>query len=96
MMLKSELIHQISVQKPHLRVYEVRKVVDTILEEITLATARSNRVEIRGFGAFSVRRREARDGRNPRTGAEVAVRKKRALHFRAGKEISERLNREQG
>jgi integration host factor subunit beta len=95
-MLKSDLIHRISVQNPHLRVKDVEKLVDAILDEIISAMARGDRVEIRGFGAFSARLRAARDGRNPRTGAEVAVGKKLALHFKAGKEIKDRLNREQG
>jgi len=91
-MLKSDLIHRILVGNQHLRVQDVENVVDAILDEITLALARGERVEIRGFGAFSTRVRESRNGRNPRTGAEVEVRKKLAPHFKAGKEIKERLN----
>jgi len=91
-MLKSDLVHRMSLQNPHLRGKDVEKIIDTILDEIILAMARGDRVEIRGFGAFSVRQREAHSGRNPRTGAEVAVRKKLAPHFKAGKEIRSRLN----
>lgn len=91
-MLKSDLVHKIRNQKPYLHVKDVEKLVDTILDEIISAMRRGDRVEIRGFGAFSVRLREAHSGRNPRTGAKVAVKKKLALHFKAGLEIRERLN----
>jgi integration host factor subunit beta len=91
-MLKSDLVHRISLQNPHLRVKDVEKLVDAILEEIISAMRRGDRVEVRGFGAFSVRQREAHSGRNPRTGAEVAVKEKLAPYFKAGKEMKSRLN----
>jgi integration host factor subunit beta len=91
-MLKSDLVHQISAQNSHLRLQDVENIVDAILDEITSAMARGDRVEIRGFGAFSTRLREARKGRNPRTGVAVSVSKKLAPHFKAGREIQSRLN----
>jgi integration host factor subunit beta len=75
---------------------DAEKIVDTILEEIISAMVRGDRVEIRGFGAFSVRHRKARTGRNPRTGVEVAITKKIVPYFKMGKEMKERLNREPG
>jgi integration host factor subunit beta len=70
----------------------VERIVSTIFEEITAALATGNRVELRGFGAFSVRRRGARTGRNPRTGASVAVEEKAIPFFKSGKQLRERLN----
>jgi integration host factor subunit beta len=91
-MLKSDLVHQIWAQNPHLRLQDAENIVDAILDEITSAMTRGDRVEIRGFGAFSTRVREARKGRNPRTGAAVSVSKKLAPYFKAGREIQSRLN----
>ena len=71
---------------------DVQRIVDTVFEQIGSALARGNRVELRGFGAFSLRTRSERVGRNPRTGDEVAVPRKAALHFKIGKELLERLN----
>ena len=72
-MIKSELVQRISAQNPHLYQRDVEKIVNAILGEIIAAMARGDRVELRGFGAFSVKQRPARTGRNPRTGAHVAV-----------------------
>ena len=72
-MIKSELVQRISAQNPHLYQRDVEKIVNAILGEIIAAMARGDRVELRGFGAFSVKQRPARTGRNPRTGAHVSV-----------------------
>ena len=93
-MIKSELIERISSQNPHLFEHVIEKVVNAILDEMVEALRRGDRVELRGFGAFSVRPREARTARNPRTGAAVAVAKKAIPAFKTGKEMRARLNRE--
>jgi integration host factor subunit beta len=93
-MIKSELIHRISAQNPHLYERDIEKIVDAILDEMVEALSRGDRVELRGFGAFSVKLREARQGRNPRTGAIVPVGKKAVAFFKTGKEMRVRLNRE--
>jgi integration host factor subunit beta len=92
-MIKSELVQRISDQNPHLYQRDVENIINAILGEITAAMARGDRVELRGFGAFSVKRRPARTGRNPRTGAHVAVDQKCVPFFKTGKEMRERLNR---
>ncbi|MCX8135281.1 MAG: integration host factor subunit beta [Roseococcus sp.] len=91
-MTKSELIAHLAAQNPHLRQADIERGVGTIFEEITAALARGGRVELRGFGAFTIRRREARLGRNPRTGEAVAVAPKGMPHFRPGKELRIRVN----
>jgi integration host factor subunit beta len=92
-MIKSELVQRISEQNPHLYQRDVENIVNAILGEIIAAMARGDRVELRGFGAFSVKQRPARTGRNPRTGAHVAVDQKSVPFFKTGKEMRERLNR---
>jgi integration host factor subunit beta len=92
-MIRSELIERIFAQNLHLLRHDAEKVVNAVIEEIITAMIRGDRVEIRGFGAFSVRERSARDGRNPQTGAVVAVAKKKLTRFRAAKEMRERLNK---
>lgn len=91
-MLRSELVQKLADENPHLRPQDLERVVDVILDEITSALARGSRVELRGFGAFSVRKRDARVGRNPRTGESVPVEEKRVPFFKAGKELRARLN----
>lgn len=91
-MTKSELIQMLAERNPHLYMRDVEKIVDTIFEEITAALVRGDRVELRGFGAFSVKEREARTGRNPRTGTSVEVDAKRLPFFKTGKALRERLN----
>lgn len=91
-MTKSELILRIAEQNPHLYQRDVERIVSTIFDEISSALARGNRVELRGFGAFSVKRRGSRLGRNPRTGEAVAVSEKHIPFFKTGKELRERLN----
>jgi integration host factor subunit beta len=89
---KSELIMRLAEQHPHLYQRDVEKIVTTIFEEISAALARGQRVELRGFGAFSVKQREARIGRNPRTGEAVQVSEKHIPFFKTGKQLRERLN----
>ena len=93
-MLKSDLIERISSQNPHLYQRDLEKVVDAIFDQILEALARGDRVELRGFGVFSTKLREARTGRNPRTGVAVSVAQKAMPYFRAGREMRKRLNRE--
>jgi integration host factor subunit beta len=90
--IKSELVQRIATRNPHLYQRDVENIVNAILDEITNALTRGDRVELRGFGAFSVKRRDARVGRNPRTGAPVAVEQKSVPFFKTGKEMRERLN----
>jgi integration host factor subunit beta len=92
-MIKSELVQRISLASPHLYQRDVEKVVNAIVEEITAAIARGDRVELRGFGTFGVKTRPARTARNPQTGALCEVRQKRFPFFRTGKEMRERVNK---
>jgi integration host factor subunit beta len=91
-MIKSELIQRIARRNGSLYQRDVETIVTTILDEITAALARGDRVELRGFGAFSVKKRDARTGRNPRTGEQVSVQEKSVPFFKTGKEMRERLN----
>jgi integration host factor subunit beta len=91
-MTKSELIAELAAANPHLLGRDVETIVATIFDEITAALARGERVELRGFGAFTVKRRDARTGRNPRTGEAVPVDEKAVPFFKAGKELRERVN----
>ena len=91
-MTKSELIQRLAEMNPHLYQRDVERIVSTIFDEISVALARGDRVELRGFGAFSVKSRDARVGRNPRTGASVNVARKSVPFFKAGKDLRERLN----
>jgi integration host factor subunit beta len=92
-MIKSDLVWRLKHQNPHLLLRDVEKIVDAIFDEIIASLARGKRVELRGFGTFSVRVHDARTGRNPRTGALVPVPKRAQPHFKTGKEMKERLNR---
>lgn len=91
-MTKSELILRLAELNPHLYQSHAEQIVDTIFEEITKALATGARVELRGFGAFSIKQRKARTGRNPRTGETVHVENKRVPFFKIGKKMHERLN----
>lgn len=91
-MIRSELLQALARDNPGLRADEVEKVVDTFFEEIETRLAQGGRVELRGFGAFSTRERDPRQGRNPRTGASVAVPGKKVPYFKPGKEMRARLN----
>lgn len=91
-MIRSELIQKIAEENPHLYQRDVERIVNTIFEEIIEAMARGDRVELRGFGAFSVKKRDARVGRNPRTGDAVDVEEKHVPFFKTGKLLRDRLN----
>lgn len=93
-MIRSELIQMIADENPHLYQRDVEKIVNTIFDEIIEAMARGDRVELRGFGAFSVKKRDARIGRNPRTGDAVEVEEKCVPFFKTGKLLRDRLNQE--
>jgi integration host factor subunit beta len=91
-MTKSDLIKRLADANPHLYMRDIERIVGTVFEEISAALGRGDRVELRGFGAFSVRSRGARIGRNPRTGDEVDVPDKAVPYFKTGKELRDRLN----
>jgi integration host factor subunit beta len=91
-MTKSELIAYLAEENPHLVQRDVERIVTTIFDEIASALSRGDRVELRGFGAFSVKQREARMGRNPRTGEAVNVAAKRVPYFKTGKQLRDKLN----
>jgi integration host factor subunit beta len=91
-MIKSELIATLAAENPHLTQRDIERVVGVILERMIGALEDGGRVELRGFGAFSVRSRPARSGRNPRTGEAVQVRAKNVPFFKSGKELRARLN----
>jgi integration host factor subunit beta len=91
-MLRSELVSRLQEEMQPIKGADVERAVDVVLEEIAQALAEGGRVELRGFGAFSVRRREARTGRNPRTGATVTVDAKRVPFFKPGKELRLKVN----
>ena len=92
-MTKSELIAELAAANPHLLSRDVEIIVATIFTEITAALSRGERVELRGFGAFTIKKRDARTGRNPRTGAAVPVDEKVVPFFKAGKELRDRVNK---
>jgi integration host factor subunit beta len=92
-MIKSELIEKMVENNPHLYQRDVERIVGTIFEEISTALAKGDRVELRGFGAFSVKCRPARIGRNPRTGATVKVEEKFVPYFKTGKDLRQKLNK---
>lgn len=93
-MIRSELLQALAKESPGLRGEEIEKVVDVFFDEIAKRLAEGGRVELRGFGAFSTRERDARKGRNPRTGESVDVPGKRVPYFKPGKEMRQRLNAE--
>ena len=92
-MTKSELIARLAAKNPHLYQRDVERIVATVFDEISKALATGDRVELRGFGAFSTKQRSARTGRNPRTGDQVPVIEKVVPFFKTGKEMRERLNK---
>jgi integration host factor subunit beta len=92
-MTKSELTADLAAANPHLTGRDVELIVATVFDEITAALSRGERVELRGFGAFTVKHRNARTGRNPRTGEAVPVDEKAVPFFKAGKELRERVNK---
>ncbi|PWG18040.1 integration host factor subunit beta [Salibaculum griseiflavum] len=95
-MIRSELIEKIAEENPHLYQRDVERIVNTVFESIIDAMADGNRVELRGFGAFSVKKRDARVGRNPRTGEAVQVDEKHVPFFKTGKLLRDRLNGYEG
>jgi len=92
-MIKSELIQKLAYDHPHLFHKDVERIVNVVFDEIIAAMARGDRVELRGFGAFSVKHRAPRTARNPRTGKPVTVKEKFVPFFKTGKDLRERLNR---
>lgn len=93
-MTKSELVAKLAAQNPNLYLRDIEMLVDTVIEEMSDALVRGDRIELRGFGAFSVKERASRTGRNPRTGEQVEVPSKRLPAFKAGKQLRDRLNGE--
>ncbi|GLR47231.1 integration host factor subunit beta [Sphingomonas astaxanthinifaciens] len=91
-MIRSELVQKLCDDFPDLTQRDIELMVTGLFNEITAQLARGGRVELRGFGAFSTRQRDARTGRNPRTGEQVAVDAKKVPYFKPGKEMRERLN----
>jgi len=91
-MTKSDLILRLAEKYPHLLQRDIERIVNTVFDEVSNALARGQRVELRGFGAFSVKQREARQGRNPRTGEAVSVASKYVPFFKTGKQLRDRLN----
>ena len=91
-MIRSELVQIIADENPHLFQRDVERIVNTVFDEITNALAKGERVELRGFGAFSVKRRDARMGRNPRPGESVPVEAKAVPVFKPGNLLRDRLN----
>ena len=91
-MIRSELVQKLMDENPHLSQGDVERVISTIFEEIITTMANGDRVELRGFGAFSVKKRGSRLGRNPRTGATVSVEEKHVPFFKTGKLLRDRLN----
>lgn len=92
-MTKSELVLRLSKKYPHLYQRDIETLVNTIFDQISSALVTGGRVELRGFGAFSVRKREARKARNPKNGQEVFIGERHAIYFRTGKELRERINK---
>ena len=91
-MIRSELVQKLAAENRDLTLSEVERIVDLFFESIVSQLERDGRVELRGFGAFSTRQRDPREGRNPRTGETVAVAAKRVPYFKPGKEVRERIN----
>ncbi len=92
-LIKSELIQIIARYNPHLLQRDVENIVNAVFEEISTALVNGDRIELRGFGAFAVKSRSARNGRNPRTGETVVVEKKWVPFFKTGKDLRDRLNK---
>jgi integration host factor subunit beta len=93
-MIKSELVQKISDKNPHLYHRDVERIVNKVLDDVVAAMSNGSRVELRGFGAFSVKSRQGRVGRNPRTGESVEVVPKKVPFFKTGKELRARMNAE--
>ncbi len=94
-MTRSELIAELAQSNPHLTIADIERIVTAVFDEMTMTLAEGGRVELRGFGAFSVKRRRARTGRNPRTGESVDVSEKAVPFFRTGRELRKMINAEE-
>ena len=92
-MTKSELINMLAAENPELYHRDIERIVNTIFETISVSLEHGNRIELRGFGAFSVREHGVRKGRNPRTGEPVDVARKQVPYFKMGKGMREKLNK---
>jgi integration host factor subunit beta len=92
-MTKSELVLRLSKKYPHLYQRDIETLVNTVFDNISETLVGGGRVELRGFGAFSIRKREARKARNPKNGQEVHIGERFAIYFRTGKELRERINK---
>jgi integration host factor subunit beta len=91
-MIKSELVEKLAAENPHLLQRDIERIVSTVFDEITGAISSGKRVELRGFGAFSAKKRQPRLGRNPRTGESVNVEGKHVPFFKTGKLLRKRMN----
>ena len=91
-MIKSDLIKKLAEENPHLYYRDIEKIINSILKEIVNALEDGNRVELRGFGAFAVKKRKERLGRNPKTGQNVKVKDKTVPYFRTGKTLRQKMN----
>ena len=91
-MIKSDLMKMIAEENPHLYYRDIEKIINSILNEIILALENGKRVELRGFGAFAVKKRNARKGRNPKTGSKVDVKDKVVPYFKTGKGLRQKMN----
>ena len=91
-MIKSDLMKKIAEENPHLYYRDIEKIINSILNEITSALEKGKRVELRGFGAFAVKKRNARQGRNPKTGSRVDVKDKVVPYFKSGKALRQKMN----
>ncbi len=91
-MTRSELIESVAKKNPNLLISEVEKIVNIIFQNVTAALAKGDRVEFRGFGVFSIHKRDPRVAQNPRTGAKVKIGSRNIVHFKVGKELHEKLN----
>ena len=92
-MTKSELIEKMAAKNPHLTIKDLERIVDVVLNKIISSLSKGDRVEFRGFGAFSVRKRSPRTAKNPRTGAKVLVEERNIPHFKTGKQLHDLLNK---
>ena len=91
-MIKSDLMKKIAEENPHLYYRDIEKIINSILNEIILALEKGKRVELRGFGAFAVKKRNARQGRNPKTGSKVDIEEKIVPYFKSGKALRQKMN----
>ena len=91
-MIKSDLMKMIAEENPHLYYRDIEKIINSILNEIIFALENGKRVELRGFGAFAVKQRSARQGRNPKTGSKVDIKDKIVPYFKSGKALRQKMN----